>query len=502
MLKKISKLFLGLVVCTSSACVTPTHASSAPTVIFSHVQAGGVASAKEEAIVLYNSTSADIVITNWCVVNKLNVSFACFTHETETGTLAYTLPAYSYASIVSKEYAARAQLPEASYSLVYTPASSSSGSITGSAESLSLINSEAEVVDTNAWSTSLAAGKSLSRLKVMTNPDMYAATGSPADWMIDTKLDKPVNNVAVVEIPISQPEPPETPPDPEEGPTQAPPATIAPVLFITEIFPNPAGADAGEEFIELFNSHETEVAYLKNIRVRIGTDTPKWYSFPDDTLQPGEYKAYYNKNSNFTLVNTASRVQLFNGTEPIGDPVEYISPEEGQSWSLVDDTWAYSAPSPSAANTLSEIVESKPDETLATPANAIQKPCAANQFRNPETGRCKLLAAKEQSTAACKAGQERNPETGRCRNIAAVKGTTACKEGQERNPETNRCRNIIKMMKATHGLEIKEGGDNQPKWYYWMSLGLLIIGVAGYATWEWREELTGIWSRARSLLTK
>ena len=69
MLKKIWRLFLGLVVCIGSACVTPTHASSAESVVLTHIQAAGTAGAKDEFIALHNNSAVEVEVTNWCVAN-------------------------------------------------------------------------------------------------------------------------------------------------------------------------------------------------------------------------------------------------------------------------------------------------------------------------------------------------------------------------------------------------------------------------------------------------
>ncbi len=83
MLKKWYGLFLGLVVLAGSACVTPTHASSA-SLLITQIKAGGQAGALEELVVIYNNSSTAIEVTNWCLTNRANVAFACFEPRTSS----------------------------------------------------------------------------------------------------------------------------------------------------------------------------------------------------------------------------------------------------------------------------------------------------------------------------------------------------------------------------------------------------------------------------------
>jgi hypothetical protein len=168
------------------------------------------------------------------------------------------------------------------------------------------------------------------------------------------------------------------------------------------------------------------------------------------------------------------------------------------AWALIDEEWKYTAQlTPGSLNVfLAEIEAEKESETE-------EKPCASNQFRNPETGRCKLLSTTTSTQTPCKEGQERNPETNRCRNIVVASTPTPCKEGQERNVETNRCRTITKMSDANFGVQgIQAKADSGLAWYYWAGIAGAILLVLGYALWEWREELKRVWQRLQARFAK
>lgn len=515
MLKKISKLFLGLIVCAGSACVTPTHASSASNVIISHIQAGGVAGAKDELIALHNNASVAVDVTNWCVVNKHTQDIACFNSQAnseeapqvEGSTFQYILPAYGDMTIASEDHVIQSGLLPDAFSFVYSVSSQSSGSIIGSADIITLVDEHREVVSEKSWSSPLPTGKIFARVVIVPLPVIYADVSDASDW---TTINGGVFITSTLEVKevVIQPEVPEDPSDPEnpEVPDDNEPGDdtsleVAP-LIITELLANPAGADTGNEFIELYNPNEQTAVSLDGLQLRVGLDSAKWYPLPADVVvQPHGYVAIYNNEVVFTLANTSGGVQLFRGDVPLGYRVEYTQPKDDYSWSLIEGVWQYTATAtPSAENIAATKSVSKDDSGVASEP----KPCAENQFRNPETGRCKLIAAAATGPTPCKEGQVRNSETNRCRSIAAASTEpTPCKEGQERNTETNRCRKIIQMSEVDHGvLGVTTEAGNQPSWYVGVTIGLVVAAILAYAVWEWRQELSFVWQRIRRLFAK
>lgn len=147
-------------------------------------------------------------------------------------------------------------------------------------------------------------------------------------------------------------------------------------------------------------------------------------------------------------------------------------------------------------------------------ATKTTAPCKEGQERNPQTGRCKKVAAEKPEKLAlpCQSGYERNPETGRCKKadapfaqkqpklpnlaatnrrtaaggkggvqkaaagkrsaakatssagkkVAANKTTAPCKEGYQRNPQTNRC-NKIAVTTKKEPAPCKEGQERNPE---------------------------------------
>lgn len=292
-------------------------------------------------------------------------------------------------------------------------------------------------------------------------------------------------------------------------------------LKITEILPNPDGYDAENEFIEIYNPNDSAVD-LKNYRLGIGYDDIKKYSLPDNlTIAANEYLAFYNRDIKFTLLNTTGSAQIWSEDGSLIDNVNYSSPKSGESWALINNMWQYTNQiTPSALNLSSVDINDDLEES-----NLVA--CAANQYRNPETGRCKLIASTTNlvpckdgqyrseetnrcrniasdvtSLVPCAEGQERNPKTNRCRSVSAVLGTNLapCKEGQERNPKTNRCRKIVstKIPLADYAPEqTAESSNNYVLW--WSLTGVVVVAIA-YGVWEWRQEIGRLFRKIKKII--
>lgn len=293
-------------------------------------------------------------------------------------------------------------------------------------------------------------------------------------------------------------------------------------LQITELLPNAVGSDDGNEFIEVFNPNDSDVD-LVNHTIYIGPDFAHAYSFPAGShIGPNEYVAFSNDDINFTLVNTTSSVRLFAIDGSFVETSVYNNPKDGMAWALIDDVWQYTnRPTPGSPNLASLI------ETKVVTASTLQS-CAANQYRSPETNRCRLLvtsgsnltpckngqyrseetnrcrslASDVSSLTPCAEGQERNPATNRCRSVTAVLGAdtlTPCKTGQERNPDTNRCRNVISTIPVAQYATEQVSGSSGGYVGWWALAGVGVVAII-YGIWEWRQEIANIVKKVASVL--
>jgi hypothetical protein len=206
----------------------------------------------------------------------------------------------------------------------------------------------------------------------------------------------------------------------------------------------------------------------------------------------------------------------------IDQPAAYNDPSEVEAWALIDGAWQYTnQPTPAAENLVS-IIEVRVDEETVPKQLA---PCAANQYRSPETNRCRLLVTATATLTPCKDGQYRSEETNRCRTIALAGGTltpcredqyrseetnrcrnfataakalTPCKDNQYRSEETNRCRTIAATIPPPAAFAVEPIKDTGKVFVGWWALGGVMTLAAGYGVWEWRREIT---SGVRKLVT-
>ena len=511
MLKAFLGFLVSVVVLLSSACIfSPVHAASA-NVIISQIQAGGTGAATQEFVAIYNNSASGVDITNWCLTNKTNLVFACF--ATTPGQVRY-LPSHSYA-VAGSGALVTALASSGFFTTVYTPLSQSSGSITGGSDTISLINHTGAVVDQHVWTTSLVGGTQLERHK-QADTTMYIDTDVATDWSVVSPSHIPQEGTVLETVSI------DVCANIEGEQAIAPEGMVIDVdknchqrvivkIDITEVLPNAIGGDEGSEFIELFNPNDTPVD-LAGYMLWVGPKLDVSYDFPSSTIiPPHTYRSFSNKDIGFSLLNSSSQVRIT--TEDgivVSEVPPYTDPKDGASWSLIGNTWQYTElPTPGAEN-ISLVTKGDDDEAAKT----TPTPCAVNQYRNPDTGRCRLLATVGSSVTPCKdgqyrseetnrcrniasdsktpvpcdAGEERNAETGRCRKIAVAATPAPCKEGQERNPDTNRCRTITKMPSADYAV-LGAKAENGGSWYAWIAIGGILVLALGYAIWEWHVEI-------------
>jgi hypothetical protein len=131
-------------------------------------------------------------------------------------------------------------------------------------------------------------------------------------------------------------------------------------------------------------------------------------------------------------------------------------------------------------------------KSVASSASSLS-PCRSDQFRNPETNRCKSSVSSAGSLVQCKPGQTRNPATNRCKStVSLASSLKPCAANQERNPDTNRCRKVLgsSIPSASFAVEdsAAEAGQQTIGWLAFAAVGTFAVG---YGVWEWRREIAG-----------
>ncbi len=314
-------------------------------------------------------------------------------------------------------------------------------------------------------------------------------------------------------------------------------------LKVLEILPNARNCSPLEEaldcgdYIKVFNPTNQPVM-LDDFRIRNGYRGQNATASNTFTLSgqvlPGEHFTIISDASGRDIGLTTGGNHLWfedvYGVHMYEESVmEYPSASsaslKGKSWAYNNelDEWQWGTPSPEYAYN----VFPEPEVVVAKAANAL-KPCNENQYRHPETNRCRLIASASSQLTPCRPGQERNPETNRCRSVnsgstthltpcrpgqernpetnrcrsvagASTSSLTPCGPGQERNPETNRCRLIREMPTVAYGVEeVQEEIGAYMGWWAVVGAGVLAVG---YGVWEWRHEIAHLARKAMGIFS-
>jgi hypothetical protein len=308
---------------------------------------------------------------------------------------------------------------------------------------------------------------------------------------------------------------------------------------VVELLANPANcpplseAQNCREFIKLYNSSD-HVVDAGLFRLRFGWANQS--SGVTNTvhlageIEAGGYRTVDIRDDGKPLEITASGGSIWlediQGIAAYSETVhEYgdigDTSRKGQSWAVDDQgKWRWAVASPAGANNFDlpagkgssgKTASLKPcrsnqyrnPETnrCRSKVAATRTSCKSGQYRNPETNRCKSVSAASASLTPCSAGKERNPETNRCRSVTAASSKLKpCGEGKERNPETNRCRNKKGDVPAAafSPEQVAKTGEAFTGWWALGGVGALALGRLG---WEWREEMRRVIEKVMHVFT-
>lgn len=142
---------------------------------------------------------------------------------------------------------------------------------------------------------------------------------------------------------------------------------LSDAVAVTEVFPNPAGPDNEEEWIELTNGGASPIN-LGNWTITDASGAS--YTFPNTVVvEPGETLVLYRTESGISLNNSSETVDLADYTGEVVSEVNYESTVEDQSYSEIEvesvsstqastsglgnpsfSTWQWVDPSPGVLN--------------------------------------------------------------------------------------------------------------------------------------------------------
>lgn len=293
---------------------------------------------------------------------------------------------------------------------------------------------------------------------------------------------------------------------------------------------------ACSDYVKLRNSTDKPID-LSAYRLRTSYDGTKSTSSNtialNGTLSPGTFTLVNTKNDGTALSLTESGGYVWledvNGAKIYNPVIQYADASStskvGWAWAFDGATWRWTSDPTAQANNF------PPEDQATTAASTTSalKPCAADQYRNPETNRCRKIVISASTLVPCKPDQERNPATSRCRSILASSASLQpCKSGQERNPATNRCRSVLgastslkpcaagwqrnpqtnRCRKTTASSvanvqDIKTAASSANVGYWrWLLAAAAVIGAIGYAFYEWRQDLTLFLDKLKTKLAR
>ncbi len=120
------------------------------------------------------------------------------------------------------------------------------------------------------------------------------------------------------------------------------------MIQITEWLPNPTGADANGEWIELFNSGNASVNLSGWMIKNSGKGK---FVFKNQTIATEQYLVLPRSETKLALKNTDEKISLF---DPAGrrvqEPQFLGTAPEGKSFNLIGDRFVFGNPSPGRAN--------------------------------------------------------------------------------------------------------------------------------------------------------
>ena len=315
---------------------------------------------------------------------------------------------------------------------------------------------------------------------------------------------------------------------PIDGYWYIPPDT--PAIKILEVLVNPRQCLPSEDdlacydFVKIQNTSDQPID-LADYRLRAGfsnsASSSSNTSYFSLVLEPNEVRTLTRNRSGDRISITANDGTVwFEDAEGVmAYPTEvppYIGSDldskRGLSWAYDPSPgqWRWAIPSPTSVENYfpEEIIKNTVTESTLKPCRADQyrspetnrcrnntqtqtlAPCREGQVRNPDTNRCRSVATLASSLTPCREDQFRNPETNRCKKIATATASLAdCGEGRERNPATNRCRNIAKSTPPAADFAVEAVKEPASVFIGWAVLGGITLLALGYAGWEWRQEI-------------
>lgn len=446
-----------------------TYAEKVEDVVITEVQIGGAGSsaASQEFVELYNPTDEVVDVTGWRLQKHASESAdGCASgwqdrivnEDQEDKEISGSIQPRGYFLLVTQEYidAKESAGENLEYNGIFSSALASSGHVRIGYEDV--LSGEFIEMDKLGWGEAQCAegelpaegpagGQSLKRfvdedgdfIDTDINGDDFTLSDTPSP-----ESTQPTDGETDDDESIDDPEEGDEDSNPDEGeenneeqPPEDEPITYLPVQ-ITELLPDPGSpkTDADDEFIEIYNPNDEPVD-LEGYILETGKEFNYGASLPSVTLETGQYIAIYSGDSGLVLANSGGAARISDPDGTVIDQTEYGKSKTDEAWAYIGSGWEFTnRPTPGSANLNNLVIEEDKDNESA---ESELKPCRADQYRNPETNRCKKKQAATAALKPCAPDQYRNPATNRCKKKESANKLKPCKSDQVRNPATNRC---------------------------------------------------------------
>ena len=292
-------------------------AASPPIIVINEIAwMGTERSFSDEWIELYNNSNEPISLDGW----KLQAL-----DGKPTIALKGEIPAKGFFLL---ERTDEESVPSVEADLIYQ------GALKNGGEHLKLIDHQARTVDEINCLTGWFSGDNKTK-KTMERKNPLLSGNLPANWQTSQSPGgTPKTENSSLEI--------------EKAKTNSRSLEIESIayvsgIFINEILPSPQGADAENEWIEIFNANDFEVE-LWGWQIKDATGATKTYAFPKDTkIQANNFLVLPRTQSKIVLQNNGDGLKLLSPLEEVVHQVNYAKAPRNQSYNRTASGWVWSA---------------------------------------------------------------------------------------------------------------------------------------------------------------
>lgn len=271
------------------------------------------------------------------------------------GSTAVDLTGWSLSDATDKTYTLSSTIAAGSYLAIYR--SDSGIALNNTGDTAELYNPNTVVQDSIEYTDSA-------------DDDISYALTKTGDWTWTTTPTPHIANVikAVAVTSITTTTQPTTQSD-----TQTDPATtstqydLSNKIQLSELLPDPAGSDATDEWIELYNG-DSKAINLTGWEI---VDSSHAFTIQDITIQPSGYAVFAVVDTHISLNNSGEAIQL---VDPAGTEIDsqaYPTAIPGQSYARTGSVWTWTTTlTPNANNIITlSATDTEPTHTDTTTDN-------------------------------------------------------------------------------------------------------------------------------------